>query len=74
MIAVYEEFKNHAAECRRMADFSRDRDTKSTWQRMAERWERLARDHRDAEARAEAASRERGPTRKRTGRLGHAAA
>lgn len=74
MIAVYEEFKNHAAECRRMAEFSRDGEIKSTWQRMAERWERLARDHREAAARAEAATRERIPTRKRSGRLGHAAA
>ena len=72
MIAVYEEFKNHAAECRRMADSSRDSDVKNTWQRMADRWDRLARDHRDAEVKAEAALRERGSMRKRAGRLSHA--
>lgn len=36
------EFRNHAYECRRMAEFTRDPETRGTWARMAERWERVA--------------------------------
>ena len=33
-----EEFLKHAAECELMAKFSRRREDKETWRRMAERW------------------------------------
>ncbi len=32
------EFRRHAAECNRMARASTDRDSKTTWKRLAERW------------------------------------
>jgi len=37
-----EEFLKHAAECELMAKFSRRREDKETWRRMAERWLRCA--------------------------------
>jgi hypothetical protein len=37
-----EEFIRHAAECKSMADASRDRENKKVWSRMAERWMRCA--------------------------------
>ena len=37
-----EEFLRHAADCQRMAKFSRDPTSKATWNRMAERWLRCA--------------------------------
>ena len=33
-----EEFLRHAADCQRMAKFTRDPESKATWNRMAERW------------------------------------
>jgi hypothetical protein len=33
-----EEFLKHAADCERMAKFTRDRESKATWNRMAQRW------------------------------------
>jgi hypothetical protein len=33
-----EEFLRHAADCVQMAKFTRDPQSKATWQRMAERW------------------------------------
>jgi hypothetical protein len=33
-----EEFLRHAADCQQMAKFTRDRASKETWSRMAERW------------------------------------
>jgi hypothetical protein len=36
------EFMKHAAECRRMAQATRDRDSKATWASMAARWKQLA--------------------------------
>jgi hypothetical protein len=33
-----EEFLRHAADCQRMAKFTRDPQSKATWSRMAERW------------------------------------
>ena len=33
-----EEFRKHAAECRRMADFTRDKANKERWTRLADRW------------------------------------
>jgi hypothetical protein len=35
-------FLNHAGECRRMARFTRDREAKAVWNRMADRWLMLA--------------------------------
>jgi hypothetical protein len=32
----------HAADCQRMAKFTRDPASKATWNRMAERWQRCA--------------------------------
>jgi hypothetical protein len=37
-----EEFLRHAADCQRMAKFTRDPASKQTWNRMAERWIRCA--------------------------------
>jgi hypothetical protein len=39
---IVESFLNHAGECRRMALFTRDRETKAVWNRMADRWVMLA--------------------------------
>ena len=39
---IAENFLRHAAECRRMARFTRDRETKVVWNRMADRWLMLA--------------------------------
>jgi hypothetical protein len=39
---IVENFLNHAGECRRMARFTRDRETKAVWSRMADRWVMLA--------------------------------
>ena len=33
-----EEFLKHAADCQKMAKFTRDPESKATWNRMAERW------------------------------------
>ena len=37
-----EEFLRHAAECKNMAEFSRDPESRAVWRRMAERWVRCA--------------------------------
>jgi hypothetical protein len=37
-----EHFLRHAAECKFMADFSRDPESRKTWIGMAERWNRCA--------------------------------
>jgi hypothetical protein len=37
-----EEFLRHAADCQRMAKFTRDPTSRETWSRMAERWVRCA--------------------------------
>ena len=37
-----EEFMRHAADCERMAKFTRDHENKSVWNGMAERWLRCA--------------------------------
>ena len=50
---VLEEFEAHANECRRMARSTRDLESKATWNRMAERWVRLAENHRAAQSAAE---------------------
>jgi hypothetical protein len=39
---IEQKFQQHAAECRRMAQFTRDLETKLVWNRMAERWLALA--------------------------------
>jgi hypothetical protein len=39
---IVENFLNHAGECRRMARFTRDREAKAVWNRMADRWLMLA--------------------------------
>ncbi len=33
-----EEFRQHAAECRKMAHFTRDKADKERWTRLADRW------------------------------------
>jgi hypothetical protein len=33
-----DEFLKHAAECQKMAKFTRDPESKATWSRMAARW------------------------------------
>jgi len=33
-----EEFLKHAADCQQMAKFTRDAESRATWNRMAERW------------------------------------
>ena len=35
-------FMRHAAECKQMANASRDAETRKVWSRMAERWIRCA--------------------------------
>ena len=37
-----EEFMRHAAECELMAKFTRDPQSRATWNHMAERWVRCA--------------------------------
>jgi hypothetical protein len=37
-----DDFMKNAAECERMAGFSRDGENKLVWKRMAERWTRCA--------------------------------
>lgn len=39
---IVEKFLNHAGECRRMARFTRDLESKAVWNRMADRWLSLA--------------------------------
>jgi hypothetical protein len=39
---IIEKFLEHAGECRRMARFTRDLQTKIVWNRMADRWLMLA--------------------------------
>ena len=53
---IVEKFQNHAEECRRMARFARDLQSKAVWNRMAERWTNLA-------ASEKARSRQRGGIR-----------
>jgi hypothetical protein len=38
---VIGEFQKHADECRRMARFTRDLQSRGMWNRMAERWMNL---------------------------------
>jgi hypothetical protein len=33
-----EEFLKHAADCQQMAKFTRDPESRATWNRMAQRW------------------------------------
>jgi hypothetical protein len=42
MIKPAEEFRRHALECRSMARDTSDRDSKATWNRLADRWVRCA--------------------------------
>jgi hypothetical protein len=37
-----EEFRRHADECRRMSRVARDRQSRDTWNSLAERWLRCA--------------------------------
>jgi hypothetical protein len=37
-----EEFRRFAGECRAMAKFTRSRESKAAWDRLAARWVRLA--------------------------------
>ena len=37
-----EEFRRHAADCEHMAKFTRDRESRDTWNRMAQRWTECA--------------------------------
>ena len=39
---IVEHFLNHAGECRHMARFTRDLESKAVWTRMADRWLMLA--------------------------------
>jgi len=39
---ITEKFLAHAGECRHMARFTRDLQSKAVWNRMADRWLRLA--------------------------------
>ena len=41
-MVLSEEFLRHAADCQRMAKFAHDRESKSVWSGMAERWFRCA--------------------------------
>ncbi len=37
-----DEFMKRAAECERMAKFTRDPESRTTWRHLAERWNRCA--------------------------------
>jgi hypothetical protein len=54
-----EEFLKHAADCERMAKFTRDPASKVTWSRMAERWLRCAEVFKNQSAAARPAQRHR---------------
>ena len=54
-----EEFLRHAADCQRMAKFTRDPTSKQTWSRMAERWLRCAEVFKSQSAAAKPAKRHR---------------
>jgi hypothetical protein len=41
-VDITEKFLNHAGECRRMARFTHDLETRAVWNRMADRWFALA--------------------------------
>ena len=60
---LWTEFKNHEAECRRMASVTNDPKTKATWNEMADRWQRAAENQRVAEKQARAQKRTREPQR-----------
>ena len=54
------EFLGHASECEQMARFTRDPESRITWNRMAERWRRCAsKIKRDSEAAGEHAPRKK---------------
>ena len=55
------QFLKHAAECEEMARFTRDLESRATWQRMADRWRRCA----DVLAREDAARQERANERRK---------
>ena len=46
------EFEAHAQECRRMARATRDLESRATWNRMADRWVRLADSHKATASRS----------------------
>jgi hypothetical protein len=48
---LIKEFETHAQECRRMARSTRDCESRATWNRMADRWLRLAESHKTTAAR-----------------------
>jgi hypothetical protein len=54
-----EEFLRHAADCQRMAKFTRDPASRATWSRMAERWLRCAEVFKSQRAAAKPAKRHR---------------
>ena len=49
---LIKEFEAHAHECRRMARSTRDFESRATWNRMSERWLRLADSHKATASRA----------------------
>jgi hypothetical protein len=62
---VVEKFLNHAGECRRMARFAHDLESKGVWNRMADRWLGLAVSEKArAQRRAELRTRRTGMTRR----------
>ena len=54
-------FLKYVAECEEMARFTRDLESKATWQRMADRWRRCA----DVLRREDAARQERANERRK---------
>jgi hypothetical protein len=42
-----DEFRKHAADCMQMARLSRDPESETMWNRMAERWRRCAERYED---------------------------
>ena len=42
LMDIVEKFQDHAAECRLLARFTRDPESKRVWNRMADRWLTLA--------------------------------
>ena len=65
------EFQNYANECARIAATSRDPATKAAWQKLADRWTRVAETQSEAEHQRSEVQDSRPPRRQRTGAAVH---
>ena len=60
------EFHRQAAQCRAFAKGARDQESRSTWNRMAERWDKLAEERQAAETQAQQMAQDRPARRHRS--------